>query len=131
MIPNLKKVRNTSLWQTVPKFWFIWLCYISFCINYKPLPYKSTVQYEIYNTYLIPLFQLAVTLVLIRRFLIQANICKAIPANSLTRLDRFSQTHYCSRNDIVSAMKHECNSTQFHTRNSIQQCSSDYGISKF
>ena len=77
---------------------------------------------------ILPLFQLAVTLVLIRRFLIQANICKAIRANSLTRLDRSSKTHYCSRNDIVSAMKHECNSTQFHTRNSVQQCSSDYGI---
>ena len=28
--PNLKKVRLTSVWQTVPKFWFIWLCYISY-----------------------------------------------------------------------------------------------------
>ena len=32
---NLKKVRQTSVWQTVPKFWFIWLWYLSFCITYK------------------------------------------------------------------------------------------------
>ena len=33
LAPNLEKV---------PKFWFIWLCYISFCITYK-----STVKHEI------------------------------------------------------------------------------------
>ena len=32
---NLKKVRQTSVWQMVPKFWIIWLWYISFCITYK------------------------------------------------------------------------------------------------
>ena len=32
---NLEKVRQTSVWQTVPKFWFIWLWYIYFCIIYK------------------------------------------------------------------------------------------------
>ena len=32
---NLEKVRQTSVWQTVPKFWFIWLWYLSFCITYK------------------------------------------------------------------------------------------------
>ena len=26
---NLEKVRQTSVWQTVPKFWFIWLFYCS------------------------------------------------------------------------------------------------------
>ena len=25
---NLEKVRQTSVWQAVPKFWFIWLCYL-------------------------------------------------------------------------------------------------------
>jgi hypothetical protein len=33
--PHLRMVRYTSVYQTVPKFWFIWLCYISFCITYK------------------------------------------------------------------------------------------------
>ena len=31
---NLKKVRQTSVWQVVPKFWFIWLCnryFIFYC----------------------------------------------------------------------------------------------------
>ena len=32
---STKKVRWTSVWQTVPTFWFIGLCYISFCITYK------------------------------------------------------------------------------------------------
>jgi hypothetical protein len=32
---NLKKVRQTSVWQTVLKFWFVWLWYLSFCITYK------------------------------------------------------------------------------------------------
>ena len=27
-----KYVGQTSVWQTVPKVWFIWLCYLSFCI---------------------------------------------------------------------------------------------------
>ena len=31
----LEKVRQTFVWQTVPKFWFIWLWYLSFCITYK------------------------------------------------------------------------------------------------
>ena len=35
LAPHLEKLRWTSVWQTVPKFWFIWLCYISFCITYK------------------------------------------------------------------------------------------------
>ena len=35
--PQKGKVR-----QTVPKFWFIWLCYIAFCITYM-----STVKFEI------------------------------------------------------------------------------------
>ena len=30
LAPNLEKIRQTSVWQTVPKFWFIWLCYISY-----------------------------------------------------------------------------------------------------
>ena len=29
MAPNLEKVRQTSVWKTVSKFWFIWLCCIS------------------------------------------------------------------------------------------------------
>ena len=32
---NLEKARQTSVWQTVPKFWFIWLWHLSFCITYK------------------------------------------------------------------------------------------------
>ena len=32
---NLEKVRQTSAWQMVPKFWFIWLSYHSSCITYK------------------------------------------------------------------------------------------------
>ena len=32
---NLEKVRQASVWQTVPKFWFIWLWYLSFSITYK------------------------------------------------------------------------------------------------
>ena len=32
---NLEMVRQTCVWQTVPKFWFIWLWYLSFCITYK------------------------------------------------------------------------------------------------
>ena len=31
---NLETVRHTSVWQTVPKFWFFWLWYISFCNTY-------------------------------------------------------------------------------------------------
>ena len=34
---NLEKVRQMSVWQTVPKFWFIWLWYLSFCITYVSL----------------------------------------------------------------------------------------------
>ena len=36
---NLEKVRQTSAWHMVIKFWFIWLWYLSFCITYKS---KST-----------------------------------------------------------------------------------------
>ena len=32
---NLEEVRQTSVWQTVPKFWFSWLWHLSFCITYK------------------------------------------------------------------------------------------------
>ena len=32
---NLEKVRQTSVWQTVPRIWFIWLWYLSFCLTYK------------------------------------------------------------------------------------------------
>ena len=32
---NLEKVKQASVWQMVPKFWFIWLWYLSFCITYK------------------------------------------------------------------------------------------------
>ena len=27
---NIEKVRQTSVWKMVPKFWFIWLFYISY-----------------------------------------------------------------------------------------------------
>ena len=30
LAPKLEKVRQTSVWQTVPKFWFIWLWYLSY-----------------------------------------------------------------------------------------------------
>ena len=29
---RLEELRHTSVWQTVPKFWFIWLWHYSFCI---------------------------------------------------------------------------------------------------
>ena len=32
---NLEKGRQTSVWETVPTFWFISLWYLSFCITYK------------------------------------------------------------------------------------------------
>ena len=31
---NLEKVRQSFVWQTIAKFWFIWLRYLSFCITY-------------------------------------------------------------------------------------------------
>ena len=39
---NLEKVWSTSVWQTVAKFWFIWLWYISFCIVTRVSPKWST-----------------------------------------------------------------------------------------
>ena len=41
---KLEKVRQMSVWQTVPKFWFIWLWYLSFCITYKTLVTQVMLQ---------------------------------------------------------------------------------------
>jgi hypothetical protein len=50
---NLEKVRQTSLWQSVPKFWFISLWYLSFCITYKSKSLrnnKKTNRSELWNS---------------------------------------------------------------------------------
>jgi hypothetical protein len=38
---NLEKVRQTSVWQTFPKFWFIWLWCLSFCNTYKCMSLRN------------------------------------------------------------------------------------------
>ena len=40
---NLEKVRQTTVWQTVPKFWFIWLWYLS----YKSMNFRGRTQWGV------------------------------------------------------------------------------------
>ena len=47
LAPSLEKVRQTSVWQTFPKFWFFWLWYISFCITYKSKSLRNNKKRQI------------------------------------------------------------------------------------
>ena len=38
---NLEKVRQTSVWQMVPKFWFIWLWYLSSLLRNYQIWYQN------------------------------------------------------------------------------------------
>ena len=40
---NLEEVKQSSVWLTVPKFWFIWLWFLSFCITYRNKSLKKSI----------------------------------------------------------------------------------------
>ena len=64
---NLEKVRQSSVWQTVPKFWFILHWYLSLCNTYKNKTLrnnkkdKSAVRSENGSKILVPMVYLPIS----------------------------------------------------------------------